>query len=256
MDLKYSYFWFKSALTPETCTRIIELGKSKLAEEEAKGNSTEGYTFGQRQKGALGKDAAPADEKPLTQINSEIGSGNNDIYVRDSKVAWLTDTWLYDLIYPYIDEANHKAGWNWEYDRSESFQFTQYEPSGFYGWHKDGQSDWNGIYKRYIHGVTEEPLRADNTVPAGYVTEPKFVGKVRKISLTINLNEPGEYEGGNLKFDFGVNSNRVDRFHECEEIRPQGSIIVFPSFVDHCVTPVTKGTRYSLVLWTLGDPWK
>ena len=73
--------------------------------------------------------------------------------------------------------------------------------------------------------------------------------------MTINLNEPGEYEGGNLKFDFGPHSEG-ERFHECTEIRPQGSIIVFPSFVQHQVTPVTKGTRYSLVLWSLGQPFK
>jgi PKHD-type hydroxylase len=83
-----------------------------------------------------------------------------------------------------------------------------------------------------------------------------MVGKVRKLSLTINLNSPGDYEGGNLKFDFGMHCEKENRFHECEEIRPQGSMVVFPSFVDHCVTPVTKGTRYSLVLWTLGEPWK
>ena len=46
------------------------------------------------------------------------------------------------------------------------------------------------------------------------------------------------------------------RFHEVEEIRPQGSIIVFPSYVYHQVTPVTRGTRYSLVLWSLGQPFK
>ena len=42
----------------------------------------------------------------------------------------------------------------------------------------------------------------------------------------------------------------------CTEIRPQGSVIVFPSFVWHRVTPVTKGTRYSLVLWTCGQPFR
>jgi PKHD-type hydroxylase len=83
-----------------------------------------------------------------------------------------------------------------------------------------------------------------------------MVGKIRKISMTLNLNEPGDYDGGNLKFDFGRHVEGVDPFYECEEIRPQGSVVVFPSFVDHCVTPITRGTRYSLVLWCLGDPFK
>ena len=40
------------------------------------------------------------------------------------------------------------------------------------------------------------------------------------------------------------------------KILPKGSIIVFPSFVWHRVKPVTKGTRYSLVIWSTGDPYK
>jgi hypothetical protein len=40
------------------------------------------------------------------------------------------------------------------------------------------------------------------------------------------------------------------------EILPKGSIIVFPSFLWHRVKPVTRGVRYSLVLWHLGYPFK
>jgi predicted 2-oxoglutarate/Fe(II)-dependent dioxygenase YbiX len=68
------------------------------------------------------------------------------------------------------------------------------------------------------------------------------------------VRSPGIDEGGNLKFDLGP--HRGDRYHECAEIRPRGSIIVFPSHVYHQVTPVTKGTRYSLVAWNLGYPFK
>ena len=88
-----------------------------------------------------------------------------------------------------------------------------------------------------------------------YTDNQDQVGKIRKLSMTINLNKPGEYEGGNLKFDFGPHVTGK-RYHECTEIRPQGSIIIFPSFLYHQVTPVTSGTRYSLVLWTLGQPFK
>ena len=56
-------------------------------------------------------------------------------------------------------------------------------------------------------------------------------------------------------FDYGHHTDE-DRFYECKEIRPQGSMIVFPSYTYHCVTPVTKGTRYSLVLWANGEPFK
>jgi len=43
---------------------------------------------------------------------------------------------------------------------------------------------------------------------------------------------------------------------QAKEILSKGSIIVFPSFLWHRVKPVTKGTRYSLVVWNLGYPFK
>ena len=73
--------------------------------------------------------------------------------------------------------------------------------------------------------------------------------------MTVNLTDPKNYAGGNLKFDFGPHAGGK-RFKVCQEIRPQGSIIIFPSFTYHCITPVTSGTRYSLVLWSLGRPWQ
>ena len=72
--------------------------------------------------------------------------------------------------------------------------------------------------------------------------------------MTVNLTDSKDYEGGDLKFDFGPHSK--NQYHTCEEIRPKGSIIVFPSYVYHQVTPVTKGTRYSLVMWSTGKPFK
>jgi len=252
MQLKYSYWWFKSAISPENCQKILDCGNAKIQQELETGNSIDAITFGDSQKQDAPEGSTALNETPLSEINE-----NQKTYVRDSKAVWLNEDWIYDLIVPFVHEANKKAGWNWQTDYHEMLQFTRYDsPGGFYGWHKDGPSDWNGVSKRYIHGVTQDPLKPNGRLPSGYVQDENMIGKIRKISMTINLNEPGSYAGGNLKFDFGMHSDKQHRFHECEEIRPQGSVIVFPSFVDHCVTPVTSGTRYSLVMWTLGDPWK
>jgi PKHD-type hydroxylase len=251
MELTHPYYFFKEAITPEICKQIIDTGLAKIEQDKKLGVNTEGYTSGALEKGSM-PGAKPRGELTPQEVIDEKDS----FYVRDSEVSWINDQWLYDLIIPYVNEANMKAGWNWEWDIGESFQFTVYRPNGFYSWHKDGGSDQPNAYKRYIHGVTPVPLTDAGRVPAGYTTISNFVGKVRKISVTINLNAPGDYEGGNLKFDFGRGYVHKGQFHECEEIRPQGSIIVFPSFLDHCVTPVTSGTRYSLVLWCLGKPFK
>ena len=51
-------------------------------------------------------------------------------------------------------------------------------------------------------------------------------------------------------------NDKKKAIHECTEIRPRGSVIVFPSFVWHRVKPVTKGVRYSVVAWYGGPPFK
>ena len=259
MQVQNSYYWFKSALTPEQCQKIIDLGVNEIDRIKKAGGSTEATTFGDNHKQAFektGKEVIPQQDKTIEEIKSQVGENKNieqERYVRDSEVAWFNDPWLYDLIHPFLRTANKNAGWKYQWDFSESFQFTKYNKGGFYGWHADGNSCHFGRYKRYIPGVS--PTTPNGGIPRGYTENPNMVGKVRKLSITINLNEPGEYDGGNLKFDYGPHASGK-RFHEVEEIRPRGSIIVFPSFTYHQVTPVTRGTRYSLVLWSLGQPFK
>lgn len=72
----------------------------------------------------------------------------------------------------------------------------------------------------------------------------------RKLSFTIQLSDPKDYEGGELQFFDGketyINKN----------LKEKGSIIIFPSFVWHRILPITKGTRYSLVGWIHGNSFK
>jgi PKHD-type hydroxylase len=83
---------------------------------------------------------------------------------------------------------------------------------------------------------------------------PKLEGKMRKLSLTLQLSDPKDYSGGELQFDMTVNKDRPHR--ETLKNSPQGTIVVFPSFIEHTIKPVKKGVRYSLVNWSCGYPWK
>jgi len=69
----------------------------------------------------------------------------------------------------------------------------------------------------------------------------------RKLSVSIQLSDPEDYEGGDLELLYGTEPQKLDR--------SRGALIVFPSFMLHRVTPVTRGARWSLVAWLLGKRW-
>ena len=164
-------------------------------------------------------------EKPLTK--EEV---RNLKYKRDSDLVWLGDTWIYKEIHPFVHQANKNAGWNFQWDHSDLCQFTKYKLNQYYDWHND----------------------------SGEKIPPH--GKIRKLSMTCQLTDGSEYSGGELEFDFRQYDppQRDESKHliKTTAILPKGSIIVFPSFVWHRVKPVTKGVRYSLVVWHLGYPFK
>lgn len=70
----------------------------------------------------------------------------------------------------------------------------------------------------------------------------------RKLSLTVQLSDPDSYEGGDLQFM--INHKVVDA------PRTKGTVVIFPSFVPHRVTPITKGVRRSIVGWVSGVPYR
>ena len=207
----FNYYWaFESALTPRFCDEVIK------------------YALGKKETIAI---TSAYKNKKLTK---------QDIFDlkrrRNSDLVWLNDYWIYKELHPFVHQANKNAGWNFEWDRSESCQFTKYKLNQYYDWHCDSGE------KAYDH-----PNKLSH-------------GKIRKLSMTCQLTDGSEYSGGELEFDFRNYEPHIREEHKhlrkCKQILPKGSIIVFPSFVWHRVKPVTKGTRYSLVVWHLGYPFK
>ena len=70
------------------------------------------------------------------------------------------------------------------------------------------------------------------------------------------LNDPEEYEGGDLEFIVENENNPITNKVERITKNKKGTLIIFPSYVYHQVLPVTKGVRYSLVIWCQGKEWK
>ena len=148
---------------------------------------------------------------------------------RDAHATWLNEPWLYKEIQPFVNGANENANWNFQWDWSEEVQFTHYKLNQHYDWHCDS----------HITDVTKNTRN----------------GRIRKLSLVINLSDPSDYTGGVLQFDFNNTSVRGVPPHVCEAMKEKGSVVVFPSFIWHKVTPVTSGKRYSLVCWNWGNPF-
>jgi len=211
-----NYFWyFNSALTPRFCDEVIKYALSKEETMALTGSAGKGRDI---QKQPLKKDE-------IKDIQRK----------RRSDLVWLNDTWIYKEIQPYVHKANRNAGWNFQWDWSESCQFTKYKLNQYYDWHSDS---WDKVYK------SNGP---DN-------------GRIRKLSMTCQLTDGSEYKGGELEFDFRnydpYTRDESKHVRKVPEILPKGSIVVFPSHLWHRVKPVTKGTRYSLVVWHLGYPFK
>lgn len=148
-----------------------------------------------------------------------VATGEVNKEIRDSKVVWLFSVddmaWVFQRVTAAVQSLNQQF-FNFDiYGMTEGFQFTKYDaPSGYYGLHVD-------------RGLDIAP---------------------RKLSVTIQLNDNADFEGGNLSLYEG-NKPTEPPMH-------QGKLVIFPSYVLHEVKPVTKGIRYSLVCWITGKPFK
>jgi PKHD-type hydroxylase len=153
-------------------------------------------------------------------LKEGIVTNHVDISYRNSKILWIKKNEesypLYkDLVY-YVKDAN-KDMWNFKINTfCEDLQYAEYdsENQGQYDWHLD---------------IGEKS------------------SSTRKLSISIQLSDPEEYEGGELQFQTG-RSVRVAP-------KEKGTVIIFPSYFLHRVTPVTKGVRKSLVYWVHGEPF-
>ena len=157
------------------------------------------------------------------------GDYKPDPKTRISDVAWCNDQWLYDVIWPFMVRANEEAGWRYQIKAAESCQITRYKKGGFYSFHRDGNGDHLSAYNN-----------PQNAFMHGYV---------RKLSMSVMLND--NFDGGAFEFASYSKGDCVITPIEASS----GSVIFFPSSMEHRVSPVTKGTRYSLVTWFVGPPF-
>jgi PKHD-type hydroxylase len=134
-----------------------------------------------------------------------------------SHIAWIEPNegnhWLFHRLGILFTEINKAYGFDMV-GFVDALQYTEYGPDQHFAWHVD--------------------IGRDQT-------------SLRKLSMTIQLSSPDEYEGGELDF-VGL--------APMPQSRLQGSATFFPSFLGHRVHPVTRGVRRSLVAWGSGLPFR
>jgi len=159
-----------------------------------------------------------------------LGEGNrSDLELRSTELAFIPKQpmyrWVYEVIQQCINTGNNTY-WNFRLTAIEPLQYGVYRPGQFYGWHAD-----------------QHPLPYESGAHKGLT---------RKLSVSVQLSDGDEYEGGEFEFRDPGEDNKVETI---DGLRARGSVVIFPSFVLHRVTPVTAGVRRSLVGWVLGPPF-
>lgn len=146
------------------------------------------------------------------------GAGICDETCRKSRASWLSpvegNEWIFQKL---TDAAVYLNDRFFKFDLlgfAEGIQFTEYESPG-------------GKYDPHVDCM--------------------YNGKIRKLSISVQLSDENDYEGGDVICNYGK---------EIVMPRTQGTAIAFPSYALHGVKPVTKGTRYSLVAWITGPQFK
>lgn len=159
------------------------------------------------------------DRLALRQATLQV-PGQNDPSIRITRVARIAPNPetkpLFDRIAQVVQRLNQD---NYRFDVRglENLQYTVYEGSegGHYTWHVD--------------------YGPDNPTP-------------RKISISIQLTDPAQYEGCELQFQMSGEVSTAPR--------RRGAVISFPSFLLHRVTPIISGTRKALVVWATGPDFR
>ena len=137
--------------------------------------------------------------------------------VRRSTIRWLpSQGWIADMMMEYSITANRNA-FGVHLHGLWEIQYTEYHAEN------EGHYGWH-------HDVFWDSHRNYD----------------RKLSIVVQLSDKDDYAGG--EFQFSEVENPV--------FRERGSVMVFPSYLQHRVLPVTEGTRRSLVGWVDGPRWR
>jgi len=153
----------------------------------------------------------------LKKASMGFDGEHDDSAHRNTSVVFTEfDYWFAKVLESHAFQSNKECAWDYDINQREAVQIAKYGPEQHYGWHVD------------VFPLAGKPVD-------------------RKVTVVCLLNDPTEFEGGELQLRL---------YQEYTAPLKKGTMIAFPSIIEHRVTPVTKGTRYSATLWTAGPRFK
>ena len=142
--------------------------------------------------------------------------------VRQSRTAWMPRDNQTEIIYNAL--AHNLAQANAEIFNFELKGFSEIQCGIYSGTDQDHYS-WHADSSYLVPGMS------------------------RKLSVSILLDDVSTFEGGKMEV-------KLDSNESVELEQRLGRALLFPSYMLHRVTPVTKGVRRSLVVWLVGPDFR
>lgn len=154
---------------------------------------------------------------------------------RHSLVAFLDHSpdllWLRDKLINRMISINNKYQ-KWDLTHLDRFHYVTYSKNDYLDHHNDDYFDFL---------VSPECKETDLFI--------------RKMSISLVLSDPSEYEGGELEIQ--ASKGTPTEPYDVQKLKPsKGTLVMFPSFNIHKIHKVTSGRRVALVAWFFGPKWK
>lgn len=190
--MKGEWAYYKSKYTKEQCEFIMNVAKSRPANDATMGVDGKGDTTNYRK------------------------SKVRWVYPNDTQLAYL-----FDDIWKMAIETNNTY-FDFQLSKIDYLQIAEYD------------GDVRGEYKKH-----QDVFYMNDDL--------KYH---RKLSVIIQLSDSATYDNGDFKF-YGVQEHP-----KAEDLKAQGTVIFFPSFIEHAALPVISGMRYSIAAWIDGPKWR